>query len=97
MPFLQFSYILPSITIIKILWLLSADWQQKEKFRGVSEMTELSWLLQKLLFLKKERENFQKKTQTALMSLSACEVGVTKSLRENKKLSKTLPSILNKT
>lgn len=97
MPFLQFSYILPSITIIKILWLLSADWQQKEKFRGVSEMTELSWLLQKLLFLKKERENFQKKTQTALMSLSACEVGVTKSLREKKKLSKTLPSILNKT
>jgi len=61
MPFLQFSYILPSIMIIKILRLLSADWQQKEKFRGVSEMTELSLLPQKLLLWKKERENFWRK------------------------------------
>lgn len=56
---------------------VTGDWQQKEKFRGVSKMTELSWLPQKLLFWKKERENFwRKKMLAALMSLSVCEVGV---------------------
>lgn len=72
---------------------VTSDWQQKEKFRGVSKMTELSWLPQKLLFWK-ERENFwSKKMLAALMSLSACEVGVNK----NKKLPKTLSSSLSKT
>lgn len=46
---------------------VTGDWQQKEKFRGVSKMTELSWLPQKLLFWKK-RENFwSKKMLAALM------------------------------
>lgn len=37
---------------------VTGDWQQKEKFRGASKMTELSRLPQKLLFWKKERKNF---------------------------------------
>lgn len=55
---------------------VTGDWQQKEKFRGVSEMTALSQFPQKLLYWKKEKKKFwRKKMLAALMSLLACEVG----------------------
>lgn len=75
---------------------LTADWQQKEKFRGVSGMTELSLLPQKITLQKGEIKVLKKKMQAEVMSLLVREWEVTKSFRRNKNLSKTLPSILKK-